>query len=411
MNPFALTHPVSLQDVLFSLPLEVICHIFQASLTESPFEESQPDEYGNVNMRESASSITTPFTLGAVCRSWRTIAFNDPKLWSAVYLVAVPYRADIQSRLLRDWLNHSKDVGVTIEIDCSCDEEKTWSSSHYREASKLLSPIFEHNSHCTTFRTRLPPDCLLLPPPDSNIPDPDFSDLTTLSIVPCELPFEDDGEEISVIDLFQHASRLQKVEINEVALEQLNISWSKVVKVSTTQVSLKDCMEILRAAPQLEECVFNNITHFEDHCNLEPIVLPRLSALTLDFREVNISNDHITRVLNAPNLKKLEYLHIHGDTFPAGDFVAFMQRSLCQLTHLSIRNSFMTANALRRILYLAQVAPSLEDLYIQLFRSPGTQDNLVTTSPAFHILSPRFPNLASWFFSGPYTTMYSFCYP
>jgi hypothetical protein len=197
-----------------------------------------------------------------------------------------------------------------------------------------------------------------------------------------------------------------------VAFEQLTMSWSNVVKVTTTVVSLKDCIQILRAAPKIEECVFNNITYLgEDGYNLQPIVLPRLSALTLDFREMNVFDDHITRILTAPNLKKLEYIHIHGDVFPAADFVAFMQRSLCHLADLRIRNSFMSAEALRHVLFLDQVALSLEVLYIQLSPPHGIMAQLEVPNPAYHILSPVFPRIESWLFSGPSTTMRPFFNP
>lgn len=405
MNSFTPYQDHSLQQGIFPLPIEIVCRIFLASLSDSPFNEFKRDDYGDILMSFSASRMTTPFTLGAVCRRWRAIAFREPLLWHSVYLVAVPHKAGRQAHLLGDWLARSGNLPLTIEIDCSNDDSKNWFPDDQDEALTLLATVFKYSTRCTTFRTRLPPACLLLPPRHFNIPDPQFSNLTTLSVVPRGLSFEDEDEDVDIIDLFKDAGNLQQVDIHEVEFRQLTISWVNVVKVTTT-VSLNDCIKILRAAPNIEECEFNGITFFGDDFDTTPILSPRLHTLVLDFGELYSTQDHITHILTAPNLRKLEYITQHKDDFPVQNFVSFVERSQCHITDLTIQNPSMSVADVQACLIRPEVAPSLQNLYLKLLSDE--ENSIVTLKPPRQIMFNAFPSLQASTFSGPATTIYPF---
>lgn len=354
-------------------------------------------------MTLATSRMTTPLTISAVCRDWRQAAFSEPRLWNSIYLVAVPYKAKIQAELLRDWLSRSGSLPLTIEIDCSGQDGLQWSADTSTEATTLLLAIFPYSTRCTTFRTRLPPSCLLLPPSQCNVPDPEFINLTRLSVVPQMVQDEEDDEEMYVVPLFQHARNLQHVEISEINFEQLTIPWTKVVKVKTNFVELNDCLRILCAAPNVDYCAFEGILNSggPETPITEPIFLPRLNLLHLDFGEVNSSGDRITPSITAPDLKILEYVTQHGDSFPAQNFVSFIERSQCNLTDLHIANPSMTAADVYQC--LIRVSQSLEYLDLQL--PSNANQEFVMYTPHQGVLAQAFPRLLYSKFSGPRTVI------
>lgn len=400
LNPFV--HPQdSFQHYISYLPPELLCRILTLSLSDSAFDRYAILDHGDINVTLATSMMTTPLTVSAVCRYWRNVAFREPRLWNTVYLVACPHKAEIQANLLREWLLRSGDLPLTIEIDCSEQPGRQWSKAYLHETMTLLLAIFPYSTRCRTFRTRLPPSCLL-PPSQCHIPDPEFANLTTLSIVPDMVTDKEGDEETSVIALFQHARNLQHVEIREIDFERLTISWANVVKVRTTSVSLDNCLRVLRAAPNVEYCAFEGILRPKKTPHMEPIVLSQLNFLHLYFGQVDSSQDLITRIIIAPNLKILEYVTQDGDDFPVQDFISCMQRSRCNLTVLHIIKPRMTAADVYRC--LSQVSRSLEHLNLQLLSNVNGQ--IVTYKPPRNLLAPFFPRLESSIFSGPITAIY-----
>ncbi|KAF8809807.1 hypothetical protein BYT27DRAFT_7093259, partial [Phlegmacium glaucopus] len=58
--------------ILRRIPPEIISHIFNLYLPEFHID----------NPRDSKEAV--PLTLGAVCKSWRNIAWSSPTLWSSM---------------------------------------------------------------------------------------------------------------------------------------------------------------------------------------------------------------------------------------------------------------------------------------------------------------------------------------
>ncbi|KAF9452583.1 hypothetical protein P691DRAFT_772206 [Macrolepiota fuliginosa MF-IS2] len=385
-------------NLLHQLPPELLCKIFLKSLSGSPFYQQQENEYGDVDMTFDTSRMTTPFTLSAVCHQWRMTAFAEPSLWSFVYLVATPRKAKVQAYLLEQWLHRSGTLPLTIEIDTSNDPKKEWSAGFSTSASILLRPVFRHSPRCTTFRTRLPPSCLL---PHSQSDYPNFINLTTLTIFPEEIP-DAEEEEGEKIELFRHATNLRHIEIREVNFNQLIISWTSVVKVTTSNLGVNDCLHILRSAPHLEECSFEGILWPEENQITDTILLSGLKTLFLDFGEMETTQDIITRLVTAPNLEVFEYITEDADEFPTQQFGEFVTRSNCSLTYLSIKKPSMTVEEINQC--LSQVSRSLEFLSLELLSDADVQ--MTTFEHPLHVIAGQLPRLKSATFSGPTMVLY-----
>lgn len=382
------------------LPNEILCQIFWLSLSDSPFEEPEPQENSDIEMSLPVSMMTTPFTLSTVCHLWREIVRGHPRLWTSVYLVAAPDRAEQQAHLLHEWLSLARGLPLTIEIDCYDDQ---WFPDDSESALNLLQVILLHSARITAFRTRLPPSCLS-PHPEHNIHNPHFTNLTTLSIVPLDGENEEGGD-IDVIKIFQGALKLQQVEIREVVFEQLTIPWRNVTKVTAMNVYLEDCVKILRATSEsVEECIFEGIQYPTQNLEHNPITLPRLNLLHLDFKELDVSQDLITQIITAPQLKTLEYTTQGNDAFPVEEFVLCTERSGCALTSLAIIQSCMTVEDLQTC--LTPVAPSLECLELEL--TSELEDHTIVAIPSPQVLVHSFPRLRKFNFKGPPTIAQSF---
>ncbi|KAF5356233.1 hypothetical protein D9756_004171 [Leucocoprinus leucothites] len=396
---------LSQQDIMdrhwtFFLPAELLCRIFYFSLSTSPFNVLVDDEFGDITLSLSLSKMTTPFTLGKVCRYWRYRAWHEPNLWNSVYLVANPLKAAEQATLLREWLLRAGELPLSIDIDCSDDEDRKWTSDFAVKSLLILEPIYEYSSRCISFRTRLPPSCLLLPPRDLPIPDPTFSRLTTLEISPSNLQEGVDDEEVEDLDIvsvFQHSTQLRHLALWELRNEQLDLPWTNLAltTIKTRTVSIYDCLVLLRNAPNVQECEFMDVTLSEDTDAFhDHLVLPRLNALHLDFTQLGARDDFIFHHITAPSLRNLQYNSVEGRAFPLEAFQLFQQRSHCPLASLEIRGPSMTAHDIRDCLSL--VTQSLEQVLVEVRFT--TNERILSYKP---VLNNHFPRMRAATFSAP----------
>lgn len=378
----------------FLLPSELLCQIFYFSLSPSPFRILSRDNYGDITLSLGLSNMTTPFTLGAVCRYWRDIAFQYPQLWRSIYFVANPRKASIQAMLLREWLARTGMLPLAIEVDCSDDDHKKWTSQYAGQALLILQIIYEYSFRCTSFHTRLPPTCLLLPPAELCIPDPRFDNLKTLEIAPFSLTEgvdDEDSEDLDIISVFQHSRQLRYLALWEIRIEQLELPWSSLalITISTRTLSLYDNLVLLRNAPNVQEYIFMTVA-YSDRSSLgtlpdSNILLPQLHTLSFDFTELESGFDIIFDYIIAPNLRKLRYLSQEGRDFPTEKFQLFQDRSKCSLVHLEIKGPAMTAPVIWTCLH--RYTQSLEYLVVDI--PTENDEEIISVQPKLDTVFPR----------------------
>ncbi|KAJ3574614.1 hypothetical protein NP233_g1655 [Leucocoprinus birnbaumii] len=395
LSPFAslLSEPnITYPPMAPTLPHEVLCRIFQESLDYSPFYHRSYDQDGDINLSCQCSRMTTPLTLSAVCQLWRRVAFGDPQLWRNVYLVASPWKAEAQSVLLREWLSRAGILTLDIDIDCPVEDDKRWSPENKERSHLILRVVYEYSHRCTTFRTRLPPSCLSLPWGSSSLPR--WTKLTSLDIATYNLTEGVDGqdeEDLDSISVFRHSRQLRHLTIWEIRIEQLHLPWSHLAlaSISTQALTVYDCLVLLRNAPNVEECLFSNVTYpnSEELENFQDYIhLPQLHTLHLDFTELGGHYGAIFNHITTPNLRALSYYSEEGSPFPAEEFQEFLQRSCCPLISLEIKGSDMSAPAIWNSLRL--IPQSLEQVFIEA-QDPTGEGPMITFVPYLKFPFPR----------------------
>ncbi|KAF9477019.1 hypothetical protein BDN70DRAFT_133079 [Pholiota conissans] len=105
----------SVHDPIVSrLPVEVISHIFTFFIPQTVHQS-----YGPVlTLDEDEELRTTPFSLGAVCKTWRSIAWSTTLLWTSMSLNIYKYY-DGLDQVVREWLGRSGRWPLYIQLYAS----------------------------------------------------------------------------------------------------------------------------------------------------------------------------------------------------------------------------------------------------------------------------------------------------
>jgi hypothetical protein len=328
-------------------------------------------------------------------------------LWNSIYLVANPHKAAIQARLLTEWLSRSGQLPLSIDIDCSSEPHKKWSSAFAQQSMILLKPVYQYSSRFISFRTRLPPQCL----PEMRTPEPRFVNLTTLTVDPWYLSDEDadddlesDNEDLPNTSIFQHSTRLRHLIIGEIHAKQLLLPWNDSrfapATIATRDLIIEDCLSLLRSPSNLVECRFGSICFRSNDFSFHNINLPRLQLLLLDFTAISIGYQHIFRHITAPNLRKLVFLSEEGRAFPTEEFQLFLQRSACPLSYMEIKGPQMTAPDIQVSLNL--VSQSLEYVWVDIRFQSGEPVQMFKPT-----LTRYFPRMQNATFSAPVSILHA----
>jgi hypothetical protein len=100
-----------IQDLLIRrAPREIASHIFVQCISTDPCPSLK-------------SIICQPLVLGAVCQSWRDIAWTTPQLWTTIAIIISGHPPDPSSRLqlLDQWITRSGHVPLDISLRTARD--------------------------------------------------------------------------------------------------------------------------------------------------------------------------------------------------------------------------------------------------------------------------------------------------
>jgi hypothetical protein len=151
---------------------------------------------------------------------------------------------------------------------------------------------------------------------------------------------------------FPPSPRLNSIEIRNIPLSKVEIQWHTVTHVSAQRLDIRDCLELLRVVPKLDDCEFHNV--------IDNIPFPESPILSpLEFLSLSCDRGY-TRLLNnmvLPSLGSLALL----DIYHVKPLMAFFKRSACPLHTLSLHWD-ASFDDLMELLQL--VSPSLKILVI-----------------------------------------------
>ncbi|KAF7352329.1 F-box domain-containing protein [Mycena venus] len=296
---------------ILSLPPEITMEIFSRCF--------QP-ERDSVNANEASLLLTH------VCRAWRLLALSTPALWSTFCLSAV---ADIPhlSEIAQTWLQRTRNCPLSLKIDGPLPNVRIPQFGEFIEAFRLLSHRLRAlELHLGVFN---------LERIDTAAHPVQFPHLQTLSI---RLLFNQDPlNHRGPIKMFDGATLLREVLLEEVPPSVVELPWQKITKFTGEQYSPKRCLEALRLMPQLIECAFAVLGDVPD--NLGIFFHPRIQHLTLFESHSDLGTQAASmRILEFLRLPALQALRLHNvDGFDAEALNLFLLRSSPPLRKLSIR--------------------------------------------------------------------------
>jgi hypothetical protein len=120
------------RDLLItSLPLEVVCDIFEEYVKLDPQDYSRPPWHPlsgrilvGVPTHFSSYSPRAPLNLGAVCQQWRNIAWSHPPLWNSLDIDLSLDGYEHGPDIVAEWFARSRSLPLDIRVSlCDTTEE------------------------------------------------------------------------------------------------------------------------------------------------------------------------------------------------------------------------------------------------------------------------------------------------
>ncbi|PPQ91916.1 hypothetical protein CVT25_001287 [Psilocybe cyanescens] len=371
---------------LLLLPVEIISEIFSFCL---PTFDPKND------MHTPADSFT-PFVFGAVCTSWRRIAWSTPMLWSSLtFRLTSPLNIHTQVSLLEEWLARSGQLPLSIRLASSDDFSWTGISSE-----GVIKTIRQHAHRWRDLIIHLPSSCY------RHLPISDEASGFPLLQSFILKPPGGQGDRVHKINM-PLSPNLQYLSLSCLYLRSIVFHFEVLTHVELESFYIDEILEMLRQTTALFNLTARRILSGDDRHDPpeDPVVLANLE-------EIYIVNDKGTDIqllfdkISTPKLNSLSYTAEGLLPIPSSDIVALIKRSECNLETLSILQAPIREEPLQILL---AALPSLKSLKISMptltsiRHAPLTDAVLQTLNPEYaraNKLSCSLPDLRSLSYAG-----------
>jgi hypothetical protein len=280
-----------------------------------------------------------PLFLGAVCQTWRQIAWTTPELWTTfIHKVMTPLPlTESYPKISADWLNRSGTLPLTIifiHLWVSIDDTNIVDGP----ANALVDVIKRHSSRCKSLHLDLHPSFM-----QSFCDSLSVDNLRTLSIKNHPTSFN-----------AQTPPKLTHLNLIHVQLQHVQVRCESLTHVWFRSIGIDGCIEVIRRAPLLEYGSFGHVFGSQFAFPITPTVYHRDK---LRFLHIDSPWDfRITRALAVPALERLSYAFA-GDN-PIDEMISLIRRSSCQVKTLRCDGKAQPRDLVR----LLRAMPSLEKL-------------------------------------------------
>ncbi|KAJ7118586.1 hypothetical protein C8R43DRAFT_96126 [Mycena crocata] len=299
---------------VLTLPIEIVSEIFIHCI---------PPGDAKVLLAEA------PWVLLKVCRAWREIALSTPRLWNTLNIQAATFARRVYwwPSLAVDWLSRARSnpLSLTLRHPPIEDETDTVFQPDYAFLRQIASRL-----ECLTVLGMEQEVEINMPDSNLDYTPGSFPLLKRLVFGPWD-------PESSIYDcwfaFFLDAPQLRELVIlAEVRVSRVLLPWHQLTKFTGSNFELEECLEVLRLAPELEECTF--AVQFgcdaPSSCSLTHL---RLQSLTLLPDREGDCWGYILQYLTLPSLNSLQ---ISPSDFSGEFFEKFLSRSSAPLRRVSI---------------------------------------------------------------------------
>ncbi|KAJ3505789.1 hypothetical protein NLJ89_g7234 [Agrocybe chaxingu] len=270
--------------------------------------------------------MAAPLILGAVCRTWRQIAWSTPELWNSMFFEFWTDQCDddaLRMELVKEWLARSGDLPLNICTQCRRRKAR-------RAPVASLFPLVDIlNSYANRWQVlnlHAPSALLARFDPSSMIPE--GSGLAELTIEPADYSLA------CPVNLMSATTTLRKLTIAGIPPSLVHVHFDQIMHLSTWYLSSDKCLWLLCLTPRLEECTFATMDRARRDLPSDHFAVPNLRQLAFKGsweRRLDVFLDK----LDLPSLQRLE-ISAKVDLEPPLDLASHFARWHCPLKMLSL---------------------------------------------------------------------------
>ncbi|KAJ6615630.1 hypothetical protein B0H10DRAFT_57672 [Mycena sp. CBHHK59/15] len=309
------THDIIHPGPILTLPQEIYSEIFVHCVSEIWI----PKLY--------SSDIDAPMSLLNVCRKWRSIALATPALWTT-FVVNLD-RLRLSSAAAGDFEKH-------LETWCSRARSLPLSLSFVGHVTKkigtdrLSGTITPYLSKVRFLKLEITVDDFF------KLRVSKASLLQTLNLGAGKVYNKSEGPEPGAVTVSESFPVLRTLILNEGTIPpHRSIPWHQLTTLIVTEdLSIDDCLQVLRWAPSLVECEFRTYATEDEDDTAYPVSHARLTSLLLG------DCAHLLLFLTLPALRVLQLQDMDDETDAC--VVPFLARSAPPLRKFLLReNTYM----------------------------------------------------------------------
>lgn len=307
------------------------------------------------------SRLAAPLSISQVCRRWRSIALESPKLWCSIHIMRnLRARHFPSPALLSAWLTRAGKQRLEI---CFAPEDPDDRShrTHAAEVKQILDTLVYFIDRWSDVKlyTRYVNISSL-----KHIPSTGAPRLESL-----ELVGPSDFKEFStrVSNIWAASPRFKEFKMEHWGapstspgfLSIFNLPFQQLTSISlSSTVSVIECIRMLQFSPKLVNCVFENISvgSLPHPSNAKVATLHNLRSLELTVDLLEFDN-HSQHMILAPILNTIKAPHLQSlilgseERWSQQAFDAFMGWSQCPLESLTLDVVSLTDKDLEKCLH------------------------------------------------------------
>ncbi|KIM36952.1 hypothetical protein M413DRAFT_31341 [Hebeloma cylindrosporum] len=333
--------------VIHRLPPEIISHIFF--------------HYSRVNKSFTTSAKTNTLFLGAVCRSWRQLAWATPELWNSFFIgygiVSRWSESAHAEKLFSEWLERSAALPLTIQI---LDMNRRWGDEVYRAMTDVLN---KHSARWYDMDLAISERHLHL---FSGIALEKKSILRRL-VLSTKLT----RSEAALVRFKMNCSPIE-LKLASLSLEYVDILWDNLTVVHLSSLPVDEFFEVLQRCPNITTITLQKITRPSGTFIVPNTRIPCPRVLSFELSNI-IDKVVLSQVLDLVKFPSLDQWSISTCAFPQRNMISFIEASSFTLKTFQIVGDRRISD---RIHNLLRHFPSLETLHLRFW----FHDNLPTDS-------------------------------
>ncbi|KAJ7490267.1 hypothetical protein B0H11DRAFT_2400847 [Mycena galericulata] len=259
------------------------------------------------------------FRLLAVCRVWRTLALSVPALWATLDVGSRPldrnHAPGEMEEIVDTWFSRAGALPLFLNwFGATVDP---WSG-------QINTVIRRHAPRLQTLRLCIHSGCVSHLIDGITFPHLQSLDLSNLDRATASTPLP------TPVLTFREATQLRHVALERVSPSSLTLPWGLLNIFSANSISPQECLDVLRAAPELHTFDYYGSDGDDSFNDDEPVVLhTRLTS----FRLCN-GNQDILRYLALPALENLDFGNVPG--LRQDLFIPFLLRSRGSLRNFEL---------------------------------------------------------------------------